>query len=103
MPKIRLRCLWISPECNLFDQDAGKARCTHIPLVLIFLGEMQLSVVKSSICFKPFGFLLVLNIFLTYICFQFPSKNTKTSQRFQMKKNISFLKTIEKKTTLLQH
>ena len=55
---------------NLFDQDTGnfigiylfnqnmgmafvKARCTHIPFVLIFLGEMQLSVVKSRSALSP--------------------------------------------------
>ena len=41
----------------LFDQNMGtafvKARCTHIPLVLIFLGEMQLSVVKSRSALSP--------------------------------------------------
>ena len=41
----------------LFDQNMGmafvKARCTHIPLLLIFLGEMQLSVVKSRSALSP--------------------------------------------------
>ena len=41
----------------LFDQNMGtafvKARCTHIPLVLIFLGEMQLSVVKLRSALSP--------------------------------------------------
>ena len=41
----------------LFDQNMGtafvKARCTHIPSVLIFLGEMQLSVVKSRSALSP--------------------------------------------------
>ena len=41
----------------LFDQNMGmafvKTRCTHIPLVLIFLGEMQLSVVKSRSALSP--------------------------------------------------
>ena len=41
----------------LFDQNMGmafvKARCTHIPLVMIFLGEMQLSVVKSRSALSP--------------------------------------------------
>ena len=41
----------------LFDQNMGmafvKARCTHIPLVLIFLGEIQLSVVKSRSGLSP--------------------------------------------------
>ena len=30
-----------------------KARCTHIPLVLICLSEMQLSVVKSRSALSP--------------------------------------------------
>ena len=41
----------------LFDQNMGmafvKARCTHVPLVLIFLGEMQLSVIKSRSALSP--------------------------------------------------
>ena len=41
----------------LFDQNMGmalvKARCTHIPLVLIFLGEIYLSVVKSRSALSP--------------------------------------------------
>ena len=41
----------------LFDQNMGmafvKARCTHVPLVLIFLGEMQLSVVKLRSALSP--------------------------------------------------
>ena len=41
----------------LFDQNMSmafvKARCTHIPLVLIFLSEMQLSVVKSRSPLSP--------------------------------------------------
>ena len=41
----------------LFDQNMGmafvKARCTHIPLILIFLGEIQLSVVKSRSALSP--------------------------------------------------
>ena len=41
----------------LFDQNMGvafvKARCTHISLVLIFLGKMQLSVVKSRSALNP--------------------------------------------------
>ena len=41
----------------LFDQNTDmafvKARCTHIPLVLIFLGEMQLSVVKLRSALSP--------------------------------------------------
>ena len=41
----------------LLDQNMGmafvKARCTHIQLVLIFLGEMQLSVLKSRSALSP--------------------------------------------------
>ena len=41
----------------LFDQNMGiafvKARCTHMPLVLIILSEMQLSVVKSRSALSP--------------------------------------------------
>ena len=41
----------------LFDQNNGmafvKARCRHIPLVLIFLGEIQLSVVKLRSALSP--------------------------------------------------
>ena len=49
----------------LFDQNMGmafvKARCTHIPLVLIFLGEMQLSVVKSRSALSPLASCYSLN------------------------------------------
>ena len=41
----------------LFYQNMGmafvKARCTQKPLVLIFLGEIQLSVVKSRSALSP--------------------------------------------------
>ena len=43
----------------LFDQNMGMAfvkarfRCMHIPLALIFLGEMQLSVVKLRSALSP--------------------------------------------------
>ena len=47
----------------LFDQNMGmafvKARCTHIPLVLIFLDEIQLSVVKSRSALSPLASCLV--------------------------------------------
>ena len=47
----------------LFDQNMGmafvKARCTHIPLVLIFLGEMQLSVVKLRSALSPLASLRI--------------------------------------------
>ena len=48
----------------LFDQNMGIAfmarfKCTHIPLVLIFLGEMRLRVVKSRFALSPLASCLV--------------------------------------------
>ena len=55
----------------LFDQNMGmacvKARCTYIPLVLIFLGEMQLSVVKSRSALSPLASCCPLSL-MTTLC-----------------------------------
>ena len=45
-------------DIYLFDQNMGMAfmarfKCTHIPSVLIFLGEIRLSVVKSRSALSP--------------------------------------------------